>query len=305
MKNHINKIYTLIFSMTIMFYGCQEDEYSFGEVIAPTNIQITAEIVGSDADNPNGDGSGVVNFSASADNAVSYKYAYDGVEVVALSGETSISFSELGLNTYTVTVVATGTAGIATSKSIDVEVLSTYSPPVELKTKLFGFDPADPNAVTSRTWKIHDTKNKHFGLGPVNGTVVAEWYGAGPGEKVGVGMYDDRFTFSSDGTFTYVTNGTIFGRDPYIVNDLGPNVSGIPNGADIENYAFTDYQETYSLTAPGGVEKINLSGNGFIGYYTGGNHSYEIYDRGTPNELLLRTTDENAEFDWWFIITLE
>ena len=31
MKNHINKIYTLIFSMTIMFYGCQEDEYSFGE----------------------------------------------------------------------------------------------------------------------------------------------------------------------------------------------------------------------------------------------------------------------------------
>lgn len=305
MKNHINKIYTLIFSMTIMFYGCQEDEYSFGEVIAPTNIQITAEIVGADAANPNGDGSGVVNFSASADNAVSYKYAYDGVEVVALSGETSISFSELGLNTYTVTVVAIGTAGIATSKSIDVEVLSTYSPPVELKTKLFGFDPADPDAVTSRTWKIHDTKNKHFGLGPVNGTVVAEWYGAGPGEKVGVGMYDDRFTFSSDGTFTYVTNGTIFGRDPYIVNDLGPNVSGIPNGADIENYAFADYQETYSLTAPGGVEKINLSGNGFIGYYTGGNHSYEIYDRGTPNELLLRTTDENAEFDWWFIITLE
>ena len=306
MKN-IKNIFlkTFLLSMIVAFIGCQEDEYSFGEIIAPTNIQITAEIVGADAANPNGDGSGVVNFSASADNAVSYKYSYDGVEVVALSGETSISFSELGLNTYTVTVVATGTAGIATSKSIDVEVLSTYAPPVELKTKLFGFDPADPTAVTSRTWKVHAAKAKHFGLGPVAGSTIAEWYGAGPDEKTGVGMYDDRITFSSDGTFSYVTNGTIFGRDPYIVNDLGPNVSGTPNGADIENYAFLDYTETYALTAPGGVETISISGNGFIGYYTGGSHNYEIFDRGTPNELVLRTTDGNAEFDWWFIITLE
>ena len=306
MKN-IKNIFlkTVLLSMIVNFIGCQEDEYSFGEVISPSNIQITTEIVGADADNPNGDGSGVVNFSVSADNAVSYKFSYDGTEILALSGKASISFSNLGLNTYTVTVVATGTGGVATSKSIDVEVLSTYSPPQELKTKLFGFDPANPDAVTSRTWKVHDTKNKHFGLGPVAGTTVAEWYGAGPGEKVGVGMYDDRFTFSSDGTFSHVTNGTIFGRDPYIVNDLGPNISGVPNGADIENYAFSDYQETYTLTAPGGIERISLSGTAFIGYYTGGDHSYEIYDRGTPNELVLRTTDENAEFDWWFVITLE
>ena len=118
-------------------------------------------------------------------------------------------------------------------------------------------------------------------------------------------MYDDRLTFSSDGTFTHVTNGTIFGRDPFIVNDLGPNTTGNVNGADIENYVYNDYSETWTLTAPGGVETISLSGIGFIGYYTGGNHTYEIFDRGVPNEMILKTTDGDATFDWWFIIVLE
>ena len=304
MKN-LKNIYFLLFSTMVAFYGCQEDEYSFGDIVTPSNIQITAEIVGADAANPYGDGSGVVNFAATADNAVSYKYVFNGEETVSLSGNNSINFSSLGVNTYTVTVVASGTAGVSSSKSIEVEVLSTYAPPVDLIAKLYGYDPADPTAVTSRTWKVHSTKDFHFGLGPVGGQILTEWYGAGPDEKAGTGMYDDRFTFSSDGTFTHVTNGTIFGRDPYIVNDLGPNASGNVNGADIENYAFDDYASTWTLTAPGGTETISLSGTAFLGYYTGGNHQYQIFDRETPNEMILKTTDANAEFDWWFIITLE
>ena len=304
MKN-INYIKTVLLAVVFTFLGCQEDEYSFGDIVTPSNIQITAEIVGADAANPYGDGSGVVNFAATADNAVSYKYVFNGEETVSLSGNNSINFSSLGVNTYTVTVVASGTAGVSSSKSIEVEVLSTYAPPVDLIAKLYGYDPADPTAVTSRTWKVHSTKDKHFGLGPVGGQVLTEWYGAGPDEKAGTGMYDDRFTFSSDGTFTHVTNGTVFGRDPYIVNDLGPNASGNVNGADIENYAFDDYAASWTLTAPGGIETISLSGTAFLGYYTGGNHQYQIFDRETPNEMILKTTDANAEFDWWFIITLE
>ena len=291
--------------IALVFIGCQENDYNFGEIIAPSNIQITVEIVGADADNPNGDGSGVVNFAASADNAVSYKYVFNGTEVVALSGKTSISFSSIGLNKYTVTVVASGTAGVSSSKAVQVDVLSTYAAPTDLKEKLFGFDVADPTAVKTRSWKIQSAKPGHFGLGPVGGSVPTEWYGAGVDEKVGLGMYDDRFVFSSDGTFIHTTNGTIFGRTPYIVNDLGSNTTGNVNGPEIENYVYNDYTESYTLTAPGGIETISVSGNGFIGYYTGGNHQYQIFDRGVPNEMILRTTDGNAEFDWWFIIILE
>lgn len=287
------------------FTSCKEEEYSFGDIITPSNIQIIAEIIGADDVNPNGDGTGEVKFRVSADNAVSYKFVFEGSEFVALSGEQNLIFSKLGLNTYTVTAVASGTAGVSSSKTIQVDVLATYSPPVELTSKLFGFDPSDPTATTSRTWRVQSSKPGHFGLGPVGGLTPTEWYSAGVDEKASVGMYDDRFIFSSDGTFTYITNGDVFGRDPYIVNDLGPNISGNLNGADIENYSFADYSESYTLTAPGGVEKISLSGNGFIGYYTGGNHQYEIFQRDTPNELTIRTTDAISEFDWWFIIVLD
>ena len=304
MRNFKN-VFAIMFSLMTVFYGCQENDYSFGEIITPSNIQITAEIVGADANNPNGDGSGAVNFKATADNAVSFKFISEGSEIVALSGETSMIFSKLGLNTYTITVIASGTAGVSSSKSIQVDVLATYSPPDDLKSKLFGFDPANPTATTSRTWKIQSTKPGHFGLGPVGGSTPTEWYGAGPDEKVGLGMYDDRFIFSSDGTFTHVTNGDIFGRNPYIVNDLGPNTTGNVNGPEIENYVFADYTESFFLTAPAGVETINLTGNAFIGYYTGGNRQYQIFDRGVANEMLLRTTDGGSEFDWWFIIVIE
>lgn len=301
------KYLKFLFLMTIVisFTKCQENDYSFGEIIAPSNIQITAEIVGADAANPNGDGSGEVKFTATADNAVSYKFFYKGGEAVSLSGEQTVIFSDLGLNTYTVTVVASGTAGVSSSNSIQVDVLATYAPPADLKSKLFGFNAANPTAVTSRTFKIQSAKPGHFGLGPVGGTTPAEWYGAGIDEKAGLGMYDDRITFSSDGTYTHVTNGDIMGRIPYVENDLGPNTSGIVNGADIENYPFGDYTANYSLTAPGGVETITISGTGFIGYYTGGSHAYQIFDRSVANEFLLKTTDGNAEFDWWFIIVAE
>ena len=211
----------VFFSLTIALIGCQEDDYSFGEIIAPSNIQISSEIVGVDEANPNGDGSGVVNFTASADNAVAYKYIVNGAETLSLSGSETINFSTIGLNEYTVLVVASGTAGVTSSKSVEIEVLSTYEAPEDLIAKLYGYDAAAPDAASVQTWKIQSAKPGHFGLGPVGGTTPVEWYGAGADEKSGVGMYDDRFTFSSDGTYTHLTNGTVFGRNPYIVNDLG------------------------------------------------------------------------------------
>ena len=300
----IKNIYLVLFSLTIAFLSCQDEEYSFGEIIAPSNIQINSEIVGADTTNPNGDGSGVVNFTTYADNAISYKYIVNGAETLSLSGSATINFSTLGLNSYTVTVVVAGTAGVTSSESIIIDVLSTYEPPEDLIAKLFGYDPANPDVLSTQTWKIQSAKPGHFGLGPVGGVTPVEWYGAGPNEKDGVGMYDDRFTFSSDGTYAHVTNGTVFGRNPYIIDDLG-STSVAPSGADIENYEYADYTSNWMLTAPAGVETISLSGSAFIGYYTGGNHQYHIFDRGTPGELVLKTTDANSEFDWWFIIVIE
>ena len=287
----------ILIAISVLIFSCQNegDDYEFGDIITPSNIQTTFEIIGADPLNPYGDGSGVVNFTSSADNAVSYKYVFNGNETVALDGKLSISFSDLGINTYTVVVVASGTAGVSSSMPVQVEVISTYSPPTDLLEKLHG--------SSSKEWRVKSESSGHFGLGPVGGITPVEWYGAGPNEKDGLGMYDDRFVFDIDGTFTHITNGTIFGRDPHTPNDLGPITTENVNGADIENYFYDGYTESWLITAPGGIETISLTGFGFIGYYTGGNHKYEIFNRENANELVLRTTDGASDFDWWFIIT--
>ena len=64
-------IFKTLMSLTIVIFitSCEidsfaeSDEHSFGEIIAPSNVQITANVVGQDADNPNGDGSGEVEFT--------------------------------------------------------------------------------------------------------------------------------------------------------------------------------------------------------------------------------------------------
>ena len=286
-------IYITALIALFTFSNCDSNEYEFGEIVTPTNITITTDIVGKDANNPYGDGSGVVNFKVTSDNAVSYKFVYNNFEFVSLSGEQTISFSDVGVNTYTVTVLAAGTAGVISSKTIQLEVFANYTPPADLLQKLYGNG--------SKTWRIKAEGDNHFGLGSVGGPPV-EFYGAAPDDKADSGMYDDRYVFSEDGTFTHLTGGTIFGRVG-LIDELGSG-SGNVNGADLENFNYSDYTENWRITAPGGIETLTLTGVGFIGYYVA-NHTYQIYDRSLPNEMTLRITDGNNEFDWWFIITSE
>ncbi len=304
MKN-LNKIISLVI-LTCCLISCQ-DEPSFGDVIAPTNIVVTAEIVGQDAQNPYGDGSGIVNFTASADNAVSFRYVATGVQEDASSGNASIMFTNIGVNTYEVVVLAFGTAGVSSSITVEVEVLVTYAPPADLIDKLVGNG--------SKTWRIKSEKPNHFGLGPAGGEIPTEWWGAGPEEKAGAGMYDDRYIFNIDGTFTHITdntndnptpntNGTVFGRDG-LIQQLGGVGGGEQQGADILNYPLEDYSATWQIIAPGGIETIVLPGTAFIGYYIGGSHQYRIFDRSVQNEMLITSVDGNGEFSWWFIITSE
>jgi len=157
---------------------------------------------------------------------------------------------------------------------------------------------------SSKTWRVKSEAVKHFGLGPVGGVVPCEYYGAGPDDKVGTGIYDDRWTFNSDGTLNHMTNGTIFGRSAQVYADLGNNGTGIEDGADILNYEYADYSSNWNLTNPDQIS-INLTGNnGFFGYYTGGNHTYELWDYN-ENELYLKTVDGAGDFTWWMILVAE
>ncbi|WP_044397556.1 hypothetical protein [Lacinutrix sp. Hel_I_90] len=304
MKN-LKYLLTSLLSVLLIITSCQDEDITFGDITTPSNIQIEIDIVGADTSNPNGDGSGVVNFVATADNATAYQFVYNNAVSSAPAGYKTYSFANLGLNTYTVSVIAFGTGGASSTEVIEVEVLSLYEPPAELITLLTG--------DSSRTFRIKSEAPSHFGLGAIDGDLNG-FFAAPPNDKAGVGMYDDRYTFNIDGTFTHNVDGTnddpvndptgtVFGRDG-LIDQLNGSGSGTVNGADVENYPYQDYSEQWTLTAPGGTETINLTGIGFIGYYIGGDHTYEIEMR-SANEMVLRATDGNGEFDWGFILIAE
>ena len=288
--------------LSVLTVGCVDDDFEFGELTNPTDLSVSMQVIGQSEENPFGDGSGEVVFDASAVGAMTYKYVFgNGSSITTSSGVLTHQFSDTGTNIYPVTVIAYGPGGTASSIVTEVEVLVTYEPPTELIEKLVG-----------KEWRVKASVPGHFGLGPVGGMIPVEWFGVGPNEKVGTGMYDDRYIFNEDGTFTHIVDatnddptpdpsGTVFGRIN-LVDQLGAS-GGTVDGADVLNIPFTDYTENWFITAPGGVETINLTGIGFIGYYIGGDHRYQIYDRTGTNELILRSTDGNNEFDWWFILT--
>lgn len=309
---HIKYITGLVV-LLFLLVGCEDENFEFGDVIAPSNIEITAEVIGQDVDNPNGDGSGVVNFSANADDALSYTYSYNGIQSSMPNGEITYNFSELGTNTYTVTVIAVGTGGITSSRTIEVDVLALYEAPDELKTLVYGFDLANPNSATSKEWRIKAESDGHFGVGPAE-EVNPIWFSAPAGDKAVTGMYDDRYIFNSDGTFEINTNfsnddeaasneGTIFGQATALDQAFGDQ--GLtPNGnGEHENYSRENYTGTWSLTAPGGQETLTLTNQGFFGFYVGGSGSYSILTR-SATEMMIKTIGDDG-LSWFFILTTE
>lgn len=72
----------------------------------PSNLIINAEIVGKSTSSPDGDGSGTVNFTVSANNATSYKILVGSETLTSTNGKFSYNFTTSGTNTYTVYVSA-------------------------------------------------------------------------------------------------------------------------------------------------------------------------------------------------------
>lgn len=302
----------LLTLVALNFNSCQDEDQEFGDLVVPTNIQIEVEYLDdidddgiTDVSTAPGLGSGEVRFTVSADNAINYQVIVQGENKFQGTNGVNHIFSILGENTYDITAIATGVGGISSTMTITIDVLSLYEPPEDLLQMLRGDG--------SRVWRIKNEANGHFGLGPAGGDPF-NFFAAPADSKAGVGMYDDRYIFNEDGTFTHIVDatnddptvditGTVFGRE-VLINELGGVGGGEPDGADITNYVYEDYQQQWQLTAPAGVETLNLSGIGFIGYYVGGNHQYQILSR-SADEMVIKTTDGNGEFDWGFILIAE
>lgn len=107
MKNY--KFLLIISIFSFLFFSCggtNSGSLDPVDVTTPTNLVINKVIVGSSATMPNGDGTGVVNFSASANNAKEYKMSVDGEILKSTTGSFTYTFKQSGTNNHTVYVFA-------------------------------------------------------------------------------------------------------------------------------------------------------------------------------------------------------
>lgn len=93
--------------------------------VTPSNLALTIEIVGKDANNPFGDGSGVIKCTATAANTIKYGFIFgNDTEQENTTGNIQHTFTTNGTNDYLITVFAYSRTGnvISTFKTVNVMV---------------------------------------------------------------------------------------------------------------------------------------------------------------------------------------
>jgi beta-glucanase (GH16 family) len=304
--------YLIFFFVLLITVCCQKEDFTFGDINSPSNIEITAEIVGKSADDPYGDGSGMVKFVTTADNAISYKYVFsDGTSENSPSGQLMKRFTKNGVNKYTVNAIVYGKGGIASNATIEVEVLSNFSDPEAIEFLTGG---------SSKKWYWSASEPGHLGVGQNDGdetkNYYANYYQAGVFEKAGASesscLYDNELTFSLDGDvlkFELDNGGATF---------FNASFAGVAGGSspDDECLVFnTGGTKTVSLSPSESVimfnpnqatqtrgTTMNFSDGGFMGYYIG-QSSYEILSI-TANRMVVRAVmGGNPALAWYHIFT--
>ncbi len=309
----------IVLALGAVLQSCQDEDAEFGAVVAPTNLVLNFQLQGADAANPFGDGTGIVEFTASADNALNFSYDFgDGRKGSTFNGTIDHRFVVLGVNSFSVTVTATGTGGAATTQTVVVDVLSTFDDS-EAKDFLTG--------GSSKTWYWSVSENGHWGVGPtllIGGQSPASYYTPAFFPVPAFGrycndltacFYEDEMVFTKTGenvTYELKNFGSTYFHNTYLAQFGGPSAIN-PNNAD-ECLPFTapapgliTFTPTTNTDVP--VENSRktsmiLPNNSFISWYVGSSE-YEILEI-TANRMVLRTVQGNdPALAWYHTLTTD
>ena len=271
MYKNFKSLSILLLAVLLGLWGCKKDDYSFGSIKTPANLTLTTAIAGMDASNPNGNGTGNVAITTTADNEITFKIDYgDGTSAMVPSGVINHKYTNPGTNVYTVTVNAIGTGGATSTISKIVRVFVAFEIPADMLA-------AFTNG-TSKVWVTNNDAVGHFGVGP-NDAFAPIWYAAGPNSREAC-AYDDEITFSKDA----------LNRISMTINNKGTSFS---IGAATASYGFAGGDGCYAVNT-GGTKMLAfmgaassstpsqstriqfvVPGNGIINFGTGGT-TYEI-----------------------------
>lgn len=305
------KTYFSLIAFFLFAIACQEDDKSFGDIFAPSNVQVNAVIQGKDAANPYGDGSGLVTFTTTANNAISYKYIFsDGTSQNAPNGVYQKRFTQTGVHNYTVTIIASGKGGISTNTTINVDVKSDFTDEEAVQFLTGG---------SQKNWYWSASEPGHLGVGPNSNDATQNyfplWYQAAPWEKAGNPasscLYNNILKFSLVGNqlkFELDNQGqTFFNKDFNSVVGASSPDDGCYN-YNTSGLKTVTLSPSESVVAANNVPNqtrgtvMNFSDGGFMGYYIG-QSSYEILSI-TANRMVVRAVmGGNPALAWYHTFT--
>ena len=161
------------------------------------------------------------------------------------------------------------------------------------------------NKFAGKEWRIKYDEAGHMGCGP-SGTDGLGWWSAAPGDKADWGVYDDRITFSEDGTYTYNpgAGGTVY------VNwgcSIYPEYN-INKASETDFIAPVDPQtSTYSLDADADGNVVIKLASATLFPYIANDEQYnagEYHIESLSNKKMVLIID-NGNIAWHFILTSE
>lgn len=175
----------------VLFQSCSSDASESSNEstnLTPTNLKVTSEIVGVASDKPNGDGSGIVKFKATATNAISYQIIIDGKTLPMINGEITYTFSTAGTNNFPIIVEAFNKEkSVRFNTTLSVLVITSQSATDIIKAMGPGFNLGnvfDNGANPSTIASIKNIIDLYKGAGMKHIRIPVTWIGSVAGSTL-------------------------------------------------------------------------------------------------------------------------
>ncbi len=273
-----------------MISACKPNELMLK---APTNLTLNTEVLGQGISTPNGNGTGRVNITAQATDAVSYIMDFgDGSSEMVSSGKIAHKYQKPGTNEYTISVTAVGKEAASDALTKKISVYADFKIPDKVLTSL-------TNNGT-KVWIIDNSVVGHVGYGRSN-EFTPSLFTAQPNSESNC-FYDDEVTFAKDANEKVTITINNYGQSAII--GAATAYYGLSGTDNCYNYNATGTKTLTFATATsnssGSIStriQFSVPNKGFV-YLGNGSSTYEILSI-TANSMTLRSIgiDGNA----WYL----
>ena len=163
-------MFRIVFLLMLLTTSCSSEKSSNGgdnsgtnvEEVIPSNLNLTIDILGQNADNLNGDGSGVISCVASAADAINYEFRFGNGEVVeSTTGNIEFTYTNPGINNYTVYVYAYSETD---NYVVEFQAISVFVNDDGVAGLIWSEEFNEIGAVNNNNW-THEIGNGEWGWG--------------------------------------------------------------------------------------------------------------------------------------------